>query len=112
MATALGGGCGRCYGSSATSAPVYLTLTHNGHNALADSSNPRKDLNDVPALHGGLSTFGREVIAEMNRLGMLVDVSHVSKAIHAAGRRGLSSHTRGGHAFLHPRVVPGAAQSR
>ncbi len=57
----------------------YLTLTHNGHNALADSSNPRKDLNDVPALHGGLSTFGREVIAEMNRLGMLVDVSHVSK---------------------------------
>ncbi len=59
---------------------VYLTLTHNGHNALADSSNPRKDLGDAPALHGGLSAFGREVIAEMNRLGMLVDVSHVSKA--------------------------------
>ncbi len=59
---------------------VYLTLTHNGHNALADSSNPRKDLQDAPALHGGLSAFGREVIAEMNRLGMLVDVSHVSKA--------------------------------
>ena len=59
---------------------MYLTLTHNGHNALADSSNPRKDLQDAPALHGGLSAFGREVIAEMNRLGMLVDVSHVSKA--------------------------------
>ena len=58
---------------------VYLTLTHNGHNALADSSNPRKDLQDEQTLHGGLSAFGRSVIAEMNRLGMLVDVSHVSK---------------------------------
>ena len=58
---------------------VYMTLTHNGHNALADSSNPRRDLQDAPTLHGGLSAFGRDVIAEMNRLGMLVDVSHVSK---------------------------------
>jgi membrane dipeptidase len=57
----------------------YMTLTHNGHNALADSSNPRADLGDVPALHGGLSPFGRDAIAEMNRLGMLVDVSHASK---------------------------------
>ena len=31
----------------------YMTLTHNGHNLLADSSNPRKDLNDAPALHAG-----------------------------------------------------------
>ncbi len=58
----------------------YLTLTHNGHNALADSSNPRKDLDDAEAEHGGLSGFGREAIAELNRLGMLVDVSHVSRA--------------------------------
>ena len=58
----------------------YLTLTHNGHNALADSSNPRADLGDGPALHGGLSALGRAAIAELNRLGMLVDVSHVSKA--------------------------------
>ena len=57
----------------------YMTLTHNGHNALADSSNPRADLGDGPALHGGLSALGREAIGEMNRLGMLVDVSHVSK---------------------------------
>ena len=56
----------------------YLTLTHNGHNLLADSSNPRKDLQDEETLHGGLSTFGREAVAEMNRLGMMVDVSHVS----------------------------------
>lgn len=58
---------------------IYMTLTHNGHNALADSSNPRLDLGDAPTRWGGLSPLGREAIAEMNRLGMLVDVSHVSK---------------------------------
>ncbi len=58
----------------------YVTLTHNGHNRLADSANPRRDLNDPETLHGGLSGFGREAIAEMNRLGILVDVSHVSRA--------------------------------
>ncbi len=58
----------------------YMTLTHNGHNALADSSVPRKDLGDEPSLHGGLSDLGRAAIARMNRLGMMVDVSHTSKA--------------------------------
>ena len=57
----------------------YLTLTHNGHNAVADSCNPRPDLNDPPAEHGGLSAFGRSVVEELNRLGMLVDVAHVSR---------------------------------
>jgi len=57
----------------------YMTLTHNGHNALADSSVPRKDLGDAPHLHGGLSALGREAVQEMNRLGLLIDVSHVSK---------------------------------
>ena len=57
----------------------YLTLTHNGHNLLADSSNPRKDLGDGETLHGGLSDLGREAIGELNRLGMLVDISHVSQ---------------------------------
>ncbi len=57
----------------------YLTLTHNGHNLLADSSNPRGDLGDGETLHGGLSGFGREAIGELNRLGMLVDISHVSR---------------------------------
>jgi membrane dipeptidase len=56
----------------------YLTLTHNGHNALADSSNPRKDLGDEETLHGGLSELGRAAVLELNRLGMLVDISHVS----------------------------------
>lgn len=58
---------------------IYLTLTHNGHNLLADSAIPRKDLGDGPARHGGLSALGRQAIAEMNRVGLLVDVSHVSR---------------------------------
>jgi membrane dipeptidase len=49
----------------------YLTLTHNTTNDLADSAT------DEPR-HGGLSALGREVVAEMNRLGMLVDLSHVA----------------------------------
>jgi membrane dipeptidase len=57
----------------------YITLCHNGHNLLCDSSNPRADLGDAATLHGGLSGFGREAVAEMNRLGMLVDISHTSQ---------------------------------
>jgi membrane dipeptidase len=49
----------------------YLTLTHNENVPWADSAT------DEPVL-GGLSDFGREVVAELNRLGMLVDLSHVS----------------------------------
>ncbi len=49
----------------------YLTLTHNLTNDWADSAT------DEPR-HGGLSPFGREVVREMNRLGMLVDLSHVA----------------------------------
>jgi membrane dipeptidase len=58
---------------------IYITLTHNGHNLLADSANPRRDLGDVDSLHGGLSALGREAVAEMNRLGILPDVSHLSR---------------------------------
>ena len=57
----------------------YLGLVHNGHNDIADSCNPREDLGDAEAEHGGISEFGREVIAELNRLGILVDVSHISR---------------------------------
>lgn len=57
----------------------YITLAHNGHNDIADSCNPREDLGDVEEEHGGISEFGKEVIAEMNQLGILVDISHVSK---------------------------------
>ncbi len=49
----------------------YMTLTHNGNLRWADAAA------DKPAI-GGLSKFGEEVVREMNRLGMLVDLSHVS----------------------------------
>jgi membrane dipeptidase len=49
----------------------YLTLTHNAATEWADSSN------DAPR-HNGLTEFGKQVIREMNRLGMVVDISHVS----------------------------------
>ncbi len=57
----------------------YVTLTHNGHNAIADSAIPRRDLGDRETRHGGLSPLGREAVAEMNRHGLLVDVSHLSR---------------------------------
>ena len=57
----------------------YMTLAHNGHNDISDSAQPRFDFGDVGEEHGGVSDFGAEVIAEMNRLGMMVDVSHISK---------------------------------
>ncbi|WP_235907675.1 dipeptidase [Siccirubricoccus phaeus] len=57
----------------------YLTLTHDGHNELADSARPRPALGDGPEEHGGLSAFGRQAVAALNAAGMLVDVSHVSK---------------------------------
>ncbi len=52
----------------------YITLAHSSHNQICDSSSP-----DEP-LHGGLSDFGREVVTEMNRLGIMVDVSHVAES--------------------------------
>lgn len=58
----------------------YITLTHNGHNEVADAAIPRRDLNDAEVEHGGLSAFGRAVIARMNQLGILVDVSHAAKS--------------------------------
>ena len=57
----------------------YMTLTHNGHNAIGDSCNPRADLGDAPTEHGGLSPLGRAAVAELNRVGMLIDVAHVSR---------------------------------
>jgi membrane dipeptidase len=50
----------------------YMTLVHSSHNQLADSSTVKEPM------HNGLSEQGRKVVAEMNRLGMMVDVSHAS----------------------------------
>jgi microsomal dipeptidase-like Zn-dependent dipeptidase len=58
----------------------YLTLTHDGHNDLADSARPKPALGDAAVEHGGLSALGRDAVGALNRAGMMVDVSHVSKA--------------------------------
>jgi membrane dipeptidase len=50
----------------------YITLTHSADNLIGDSSY------DTTRTWGGLSDFGREVVREMNRLGIMVDVSHIS----------------------------------
>ncbi len=54
----------------------YMSLAHNGHSQLADSNTGERD---GKWMHDGLSAFGRQVIAEMNRLGIMVDISHPSK---------------------------------
>jgi membrane dipeptidase len=58
---------------------IYLTLTHDGHNDLADSARPRPKLGDAESEHGGLSPLGRAALAEMNRVGLIADLSHVAK---------------------------------
>lgn len=79
----------------------YMTLTHNVSHDWADAHNDEKKNN-------GLSDFGKEVVREMNRLGMFIDISHVSdKVMHDvldisntpiiashSGARGVSNHTR------------------
>lgn len=53
----------------------YMSLAHNGHSQFADSQTG-ESANEY--LHGGLSEMGREAVAEMNRLGIMVDISHPS----------------------------------
>ena len=54
----------------------YMSLSHNGHSQLSDSNTGERD---SVWLHNGLSEFGKEVIAEMNKYGIMVDLSHPSK---------------------------------
>jgi membrane dipeptidase len=55
----------------------YMTLTWNNSNAIADASDPdQSKFSGIPH-RGGLTDFGREVVREMNRIGMIVDLSHV-----------------------------------
>ncbi|HTB88549.1 MAG TPA: dipeptidase [Steroidobacteraceae bacterium] len=82
----------------------YMTLTHTTNTAWADSAT------DTPA-HHGLTPFGVEVVKEMNRLGMLVDLSHVSPdtmraALAASQAPIIFSHSSARALDDHPRNVP------
>jgi membrane dipeptidase len=54
----------------------YMSLSHNGHSQLCDSNTGERD---SIWLHNGLSDLGKQVVSEMNRVGMMIDVSHPSK---------------------------------
>ncbi|MFJ2514022.1 dipeptidase [Streptomyces griseoviridis] len=82
----------------------YMTLTHNDNVSWADSAT------DVPRV-GGLSAFGREVVREMNRLGMLVDLSHVAAttmraALDTSTAPVIFSHSSARAVCDHPRNIP------
>lgn len=57
----------------------YLGIMHMGHNALGDSADPNRSKQEAETVHGGLSDRGRAVVAEANRLGIMVDVSHAHR---------------------------------
>ncbi|MFJ9732873.1 dipeptidase [Streptomyces sp. NPDC101169] len=82
----------------------YMTLTHNDNNDWADSAT------DEPKA-GGLSAFGHEVVREMNRLGMLVDLSHVAAttmmdALDTSTAPVIFSHSSSRAVCDHPRNIP------
>ncbi|MCX5603970.1 dipeptidase [Streptomyces phaeochromogenes] len=82
----------------------YMTLTHNDNIAWADSAT------DKPSV-GGLSAFGREVVREMNHLGMLVDLSHVAAttmrdALDTSVAPVIFSHSSSRAICDHPRNIP------
>lgn len=88
----------------------YLTLTHFKTLAWADSAT------DAPT-HDGLTDFGRQVVCEMNRLGMLVDLSHVSEAtmmdaLDEAKAPVIFSHSGARAIDGHPRNVPDSVLAR
>lgn len=82
----------------------YMTLTHSDTTLWADSATDE-------AIHGGLTSFGRDVVREMNRLGMLVDLSHVSvdtmrDALDISAAPVIASHSNAHAVAPHPRNIP------
>ena len=79
----------------------YITLCHNGNNDICDSARGEAEW-------GGLSPFGKEVVAEMNRLGILVDVSHAAEstfydALEVSTQPIIASHSSARALCNHPR---------
>ena len=84
----------------------YMTLTHWKNTDWADAAT------DAPA-HGGLTKFGKEIVGEMNRMGMLIDLSHVSAktmtdALKVSKAPVIFSHSGAFAINPHPRNVPDA----
>jgi membrane dipeptidase len=82
----------------------YMTLTHSDTIDWCDSATDKPE-------HGGLTPFGEEVVREMNRIGMLVDISHVSAdvmrdALRVSKAPIIASHSGAGGVADHPRNVP------
>jgi len=108
VASLLGAEGGHCIASSL--GVRYLTLTHNANVGWADSAT------DTPAA-GGLTDFGRDVVREMQRLGMLVDLSHVSPdtmrdALDVAAAPVIFSHSSARAVCDSPRNVPDEVLAR
>ncbi len=57
----------------------YMGITHMGHNQFGDSSNPKVQWDEAKTPNGGLTSLGRDLIAAMNRAGIMVDVSHAGR---------------------------------
>ena len=92
----------------------YLGLLHNGHNDIGDSAQPSLRREEPPEEHGGLSEFGRAVIARANALGIIVDVSHASvaaalDAMRASRAPVIASHSSVRAVHDHPRNLPDEA---
>lgn len=88
----------------------YMTLTHSKNTEWADSATDQAE-------HGGLNEMGREIVKEMNRLGMLVDISHVSEAVmeqvlEMSKSPVIFSHSSAKAINSHPRNVPDAILKR
>ena len=111
VASLMGAEGGHCIASSLDvlrelrrSGVRYLTLTHNLNTEWADSAT------DAP-VHGGLTDFGRAVVAEMNQIGMIVDLSHVAPttmrdALAVTSAPVLFTHSCARAVTDHPRNVP------
>ena len=86
----------------------YMGLVHNGHNDIGDSAQAQQGLNDESEEHGGLSEYGYRVVEELNRVGILVDISHVSKqtmldAVNHSSAPIIASHSSVDGIFVHSR---------
>ncbi|MBN4046480.1 dipeptidase [bacterium AH-315-P15] len=86
----------------------YIGLLHDGHNQFGDSAQPLVSRGDEETRHGGLSDLGRAAVREMNRLGIMVDVSHSARTtmldmVETSAAPVIASHSNARAMTDHPR---------